>query len=163
MEAMAPSSAANVRNPRAYGCPFGQIGPSIYIYHPVFSEFDRDMETRIEDLPSEFRVKAYQFVNLMTKEYEEKNERSGMIKKHLSLLFGEMIHDITWPSGNRTYQFSSILTATGKNHMAMRLLIDIKEVRMLGWLDPTAQSCYTLSKYWTSDEVRTIFIPSGGI
>ncbi|KIM25769.1 hypothetical protein M408DRAFT_73816 [Serendipita vermifera MAFF 305830] len=126
-------------------------GPSIFLYHPVFLQFRKMMHEEAQNIPPEFRVEVYQFMNKAAAIYNTENIRRVSVEEPLGSLLGRAIIATQLPDG--TSNDGCILTSVS-DHLALCLLLEMKNEVGTGGCDPAAQGSYSTRKFWASDKGR---------
>ncbi|KIO24082.1 hypothetical protein M407DRAFT_26518 [Tulasnella calospora MUT 4182] len=153
-KALSPSEAAKKlaseqqKHPMAIGRPFETTGPSVSIYHPVFSEF----KTLINDpnaAPPEDVVTAFNLIQAASKMYDKEDARNNALRPIIEALLHRGILGL--PSG---YSFipDGIVWGDIAVGSVPLLIVEAKNEIGAGGSDPNIQGAFSFRKFWVEVE-----------
>ncbi|CAG8551173.1 4280_t:CDS:2, partial [Cetraspora pellucida] len=122
------------------------VGPSVQIYHNVFSQFLRDYRNEDLEMGREHYQWTLEFIHEIAKLYSSEADRSEVFKEKMCELFGEDLITIQLedkPSND------GVLLCRVFSKSVLLLLIEIKNEIGTSSCDPTVQAGASFAKYYT--------------
>jgi hypothetical protein len=136
--------------PIANGRPNDEIGPPIYLYHPVFLEFHSKVQEMSVEIPADFQLKVYSFLTKASVIYPDERRRREAVDHLLAQILAFPIMATQLLDG--TSNNGCITIPTGFRN-ALLLLLETKNEVGTGGCDPSAQAAYSTRKFWVNEKV----------